>query len=144
MVSGGSSSVRENMDTTSSSSGLNFVFWARKSINFSDWACFFGQVFAKWPLRLQMKHLLELGEKCLGRLVWRNLRNFHFFWRLLKDLCIFLKCRFFFMGQLQSALSEHLIIRPGRLQTRSIVLSGCNILVKYLCWSHILLRASNT
>ena len=45
----------------------------------------------------------------------------------------FLEMLLFFMGQLQSALSEHLIIRSGRLQARSIFLSGCNILVKYLC-----------
>jgi hypothetical protein len=92
-----------------------------------------------------MKHLLELGVKCLGRLVWRRLKNFHFFWRPLKeDQWIFLKCFFFFMEQLQSALSEHLISKSGRLQARSIVLSGCNILVKYLYWSYILLSASNT
>jgi hypothetical protein len=47
MVSGVISSVRENKDSISSSSRLNFVFWDRKSINFSDWAFFCGQVFAK-------------------------------------------------------------------------------------------------
>jgi hypothetical protein len=34
--------VSENKDSTSSLSGLNFVFWARKSINFNDWVFIWG------------------------------------------------------------------------------------------------------
>jgi hypothetical protein len=66
MVSGVISFVSENKDSTSSLVGLNFEFWARKSINFNDWAFFCGQVFFKVTFALIDEASVGARSEVLG------------------------------------------------------------------------------
>jgi hypothetical protein len=45
---------------------LNFEFWARKSINFNDWAFFCGQVFFKVTFALIDEASIGARSEVLG------------------------------------------------------------------------------